>query len=256
MKTTEYISQTEKINDKSDTASIYSIGKNLSFTASEAYKSLRTNLMYSFTDYTGCRVIGITSAERFDGKTTTAINLAYSLMESGKKVLLMECDLRLPTFSETFKIPASPGLSNILINSNKNRLNALTGYNGTDLFFLTAGDIPPNPSELLSSNAMSELIRFYSSVFEYIILDLPPTLAVTDAPIVSKYTNGIIFVVRHKATDRNRLKDSIYQLSLVNARILGFVYNSNPKSESKYTNRYLSSFLKKQNKKQKNRRRN
>ncbi|HOP11785.1 MAG TPA: CpsD/CapB family tyrosine-protein kinase [Oscillospiraceae bacterium] len=229
----------------------YSIGKNLSFSASEAYKSLRTNLMYSFADYIGCRVIGITSTERFEGKTTTAINLAYSLMESGKKVLLMECDLRLPSFSGVLKIPSSPGLSNILINPGKNRLNALINYNGTDLFFLPAGDTPPNPAELLSSNAMSELIKFYSSVFEYIILDLPPTLAVTDAPIVSKYTNGIIFVVRHNVTDSLRLRDSMNRLSLVGARIFGFVYNCNPRSENKYSKRYINSYLKQQSKKSK-----
>lgn len=208
----------------------HSIGKDLSFSTSEAFKSLRTNLTYSFADYEGCRIIGITSTDRVEGKTTTAINLAYSLMESGQKVLLMECDLRLPSFSEKLKIPSEPGLSNILVNPTQNRLSTLIRYNNTNLFFLPSGDIPPNPSELLASKAMGELINYYSTVFDYIILDIPPTLAVTDAPIVSKYTHGLIFVVRHNFTDRLRLRDSMYQLSLVDARILGFVYNCNSKS--------------------------
>ncbi|HNX15291.1 MAG TPA: CpsD/CapB family tyrosine-protein kinase [Oscillospiraceae bacterium] len=240
------ILQNEKTaDDKPIVSSKHSIGKNLSFPASEAYKSLRTNLTYSFTDYEGCRIIGVTSTDRFEGKTTTSINLAYTLMESGKKVLLIECDLRLPTFSGALKIPAVPGLSNILINPSKNRLNSLVCYNNTNLFFLPAGDIPPNPSELLASKAMSELINYYASVFEYIILDLPPTLAVTDATIVSKYTNGIIYVVRHNITDRLRLRDSMYQLSLIGARILGFVYNDSPRSETKQNKRYIENYYKK-----------
>jgi len=216
----------------------HSIGKTLSFSTSESFKSLRTNLSYSFADYEGCRVIGVTSADRFEGKTTTAINLAYTLMESGKKVLLMECDLRLPSFSEKLKIPSSPGLSNVLINPTQNRLSSLIEYNNTNLYFLTSGDIPPNPSELLASKAMGELIDYYSTVFEYILLDLPPTLAVTDAPVVSKYTNGLLFVVRHNLTDRLRLRDSMYQLSLVDARILGFVYNCSPRTENRTRTKY------------------
>ncbi|MDP4125014.1 MAG: CpsD/CapB family tyrosine-protein kinase [Bacillota bacterium] len=248
MNTDNVLSQNSQ-NTESSKVSRHSIGKNLSFSASEAFKSLRTNLTYSFADYEGCRIIGVTSTDRFEGKSTTSINLAYSLMESGGKVLLIECDLRLPSFSQTLKIPSAPGLSNLLINSSKNRLSTLICYNNTNLFFLPAGDIPPNPSELLASKAMNELINYYSTIFEYIILDLPPTLAVTDAPIVSKYTNGIIFVVRHKITDRLRLRDSMYQLSLVGARILGFVYNCSPRMDSKYKTRYARDYIKKQEQK-------
>ena len=130
------------------------IGSNLNFAASEAYKLLRTNLEFSFTDDEEQKIIGITSSLKGEGKSITAINLAYTIAEAGKKVLLMECDMRLPTVSKRLNLKSSKGLSNLLVGMNAADEVVQEGVLSETMDVIHAGDIPPNASELLASKRM------------------------------------------------------------------------------------------------------
>lgn len=201
-------------------------GANMSFAAAEAYKLLRTNIMFSFpAEGRSCHVIGVTSTLSSEGKSMTACNLAYSLAEAGKKTLLMDGDLRLPTVAAKLELPPSPGLSNLLISDQDHRtmIRPCPAMEGMDV--LCAGDLTPNPSELLGSARMARLLEALSKSYEYIIIDLPPVTVVTDALVMAKLLHGVIMVVRSGVVEQRALADAMRQLDLVGLRVLGFVYN-------------------------------
>ncbi len=199
------------------------LGSGLDFASREAYNLLRTNITFAFPDESSGKLIGITSACPQEGKSTTSINLAYALADAGYRVLMMDCDMRRPSVSEALKIEAEPGLSDTL--SGKSEPLIYTGILHENLSVLTSGHIPPNPSELLGSNRMKELLEGYREEYDYIIVDLPPVLSVSDAVVASKYLNGMLIVVRHRATKRREVREVVRQLEFVDAKILGFVYN-------------------------------
>lgn len=199
----------------------------LSFEASEAYKLLRTNIVFSFpqNEEAGCKAVGVTSAVRDEGKSVTAINLAYSLALDGNKVLLMECDLRLPIFSKRMDLSRVPGLSNVLVGLNSISDTVQQYKEAAGLYIMTAGETPPNPSELLDSGRMKKLLAALRNNYDYIIFDFPPVTAVADALVISKLADGMVVVVKQGYTDRNILNDAVKQLQFVDAKILGFVFN-------------------------------
>lgn len=199
------------------------IATQLSFAASEAYKLLRTNLMFTLPSEKECKVIGITSSVRGEGKSTTSLNLAYTLAEADKKVLLIEMDLRLPTLAKNLPVNKSPGLSNLLVGLNKTGEVLQRSGIHSNLYIITSGDLPPNPLELISSEKMAATVAVMGRNFDYIIMDLPPVNVVSDALAVSKMTDGMIMIVRHKYSNQRELKDALRQLELVEANILGFV---------------------------------
>lgn len=199
------------------------LGENLSFAAAEAYKLLRTNLNFSIPGHSGCKIIGVTSALRGEGKSTTAVNIAYTMAQAGGKVLLIEADLRLPTLAKRLRVQPRPGLSNLLIGQcNGNEILQSSGLI-KNLWVITAGSIPPNPAELLGSEQMAVTIRTMADFFDVIIVDLPPVTAVSDALIVSKLTNGMVVVVRQEYCDKGSVDEVIRQLRFAEAKILGFV---------------------------------
>ncbi|MDO5392458.1 MAG: CpsD/CapB family tyrosine-protein kinase [Eubacteriales bacterium] len=210
------------------------MGAELSFAASEAYKLLRTNLIFSFPKEDECRVIGITSSIRGEGKSTTALNLAYALAEADKKVLLMELDMRLPTVARCLSLAQRPGLSNFLVGLNKVAEVLQKSGIHENLSVITAGDIPPNPSELLESKEMDMMIDILKKSFDFILLDLPPVNAVSDALIVSKLTNGMVMVVRQNYSNSRELNEAMRQMKIVDAKILGFVMNAGETHKDKY----------------------
>ena len=124
------------------------LGRNLPFRAAEAYKVLRTNLSFSMSGERGCRIIGVTSAVRGEGKSTTSINLAYTMAQVGKKVLLLEADLRLSTISKRLRISPKPGLTNLLAGQCKGSDVLQNSGLRKNLWVITAGSTPPNPAEL------------------------------------------------------------------------------------------------------------
>ena len=199
------------------------LGENLSFAAAEAYKLLRTNLDFSIPAKDKCKIIGVTSAMKGEGKSTTAVNIAYTMAQSHGKVLLIEADLRLPTLAKRIRVQAKPGLSNLLIGQcNGNEILQKSGLIN-NLWVISAGSIPPNPAELLGSEQMGVTIKTMSDFFDVIIVDLPPLTAVSDALIVSKLTDGMVIVVRQEYCDRGSVDEAVRQLRFANAKILGFV---------------------------------
>jgi capsular exopolysaccharide synthesis family protein len=220
---------------KSNENSMSIIGSKLNFEGREAYNLLRTNLMFATKrNDRNARVIGITSSAHGEGKSLTVINLAYSIAESGRKVILVECDLRLPTLRKKLNLPRSTGLSNILagINSEKATLHSDVLIKGLD--FVQAGDIPPNPSELLGSKAFTNLIDTLADNYDVILLDLPPIGKVSDALVVSRCTDGLVIVVRNDYTNASELDYTLRQCELVDAKVLGFVYNGSGAKSKKY----------------------
>lgn len=204
------------------------MGKHISFTAAEAYKLLRTKLQFSFSDDSDCRVIGISSALSGEGKSLTAVNLAYTLSQLNKKVILIDCDMRRPTLAEKLRIEKKPGLSSYLTGQCKlAELIQNCGFGRNEVAFqaISAGQNPPNPMELLSSAKMGHMLELLHNAYDYVILDLPPVGEVSDALAVVNQTDGMLLVVRQNICDRNALSDTIRQFDFVEAKILGVVLN-------------------------------
>lgn len=220
----------------------YMIGPRLSFAAAEAYKLLRTNIMFSFSEDTSedGKVIGVTSSVPGEGKSMTLLNLAYTFAESHKKVVLIEGDMRLPTLAGRLKLKTAPGLSNLLVglNSINDAIQHFTtgkdAANPVTVDVIVAGTIPPNPSELLGSSRLESLLAILRKNYDYIFLDQPPVTVVTDALITSSKTDGTIIVVRNNHTNRGALAETMRQLKLVDAHVLGFVYNGADDDSRKY----------------------
>ena len=199
------------------------IAGSLDYASREAYNLLRTNISFAFPDSEGGKVVGISSSRPQEGKSTTSVNLAYSLAEAGHKVLLIDGDMRRPSIFNTLGIEMEPGLSEVL--SGKSAPKVHEGVLHENMSVLASGHIPPNPSELISSNRMMTLLEQYKKEYEYIIIDLPPVLLVADPVAVSKYLGGMIIVARHVRTRRRDIVETIRQLEYAGVKILGFVYN-------------------------------
>ena len=219
--------------------------EHLSFAAKEAFTRLRTNLAMSFPEEdTECKIVGVTSAQPSDGKSTIALNLAYSLAELGKRVLLIDADMRRASIHEKIDIEKTPGLSNLLddLNSIQTTLQKYTSSkSATEFFVIPSGDMPDNPSELLSSRRMAALLNRLSKSFDYVVVDLPPVGAVIDAVSVAKLVDGMIVVIRENTCPRNLLSECVGQLNYAGIKILGFVVNGALEGSSKkyqYKNGY------------------
>lgn len=224
-----------KEKNENNNADIF-IADKLNFAAKEAYNLLRTNLEFSIPKKECGKVIGITSTLPQDGKSYTSINLAYSFAKNNYKVLLVDADLRRSSIAKTVVIEQTPGLSNFLSSG----IEGCIKPSGLDekFFICTAGDAPPNPSELLGSEKMASLMEKIVKEYDYVIIDLPPVLSVSDAAVMSKYMDGIVIVVRHNKTRRRELNDAIRQISFTGVKILGFVYNGFYTGGSYYRYKY------------------
>jgi len=221
------------------------IGTGMSFVAAESYKLLRTKLQFAFADEKTSHVIAVSSALSGEGKSLTAINLAYSLAQLGKKVVLIDCDMRRPTMAEKLNLQKNPGLSNFL--TGQNGLEEMIQFCGIkddeDAFHvITAGQNPPNPIELLSSEKMSKMLTGLRRICDYVILDLPPAEEVSDALAVAKDTDGVLLVVRQNRCDRVIMKDTVRQFEFVGAKILGVVYNCATEGNSGYGKKYYRNY--------------
>ena len=196
---------------------------NISFAANEAYKLLRTNIAFSLPDEQKCRVVGVTSAVRNEGKSTTSINLSYALAWTGKKVLTIEGDMRLPNLGRRLGLKDAPGLSNLLagLSSSSSVIQDSGYFNNWKV--ITSGDVPPNPSELLGSSPMMITIKKLAESFDFIVMDLPPVNIVSDALVVSRFTDGIIMTVRENYSDKGVVADAVNSFRLSDAKLLGFV---------------------------------
>ena len=198
--------------------------KHLNFTATEQYKLLRANIEFTLPQDEKCHVIGVTSSMRGEGKSTTAINLAYVLAAKGSKVLLIDGDLRIPSVAKKLQIKSIPGLTTLLMNKSSD----VEGFKSSLLdnwYILPAGEIPPNPSELLGSRRMKRLLEELKEQFDYIVVDLPPVNIVSDALSISPFISGMVVVIREEYTEKKELTHCMRQLSLSNVNVLGCVLN-------------------------------
>ena len=193
------------------------------FKANESYKAIRTNMLHLLKDVPS-KTILITSPYANAGKTTTSANLAIAFAQLGKKVLLIDADMRKPTIHKLFSTHSTPGLSNIL--ADKATKDIIKSTNYENLYILTAGNIPSNPSELLHSDIFSNLIAELSNEYETIFIDAPPVDAVTDAVIISPQAAGTVLVIRQNSTEKEELLRTVQTLRKVNANILGYVLNA------------------------------
>ncbi|MCD8022364.1 MAG: polysaccharide biosynthesis tyrosine autokinase [Lachnospiraceae bacterium] len=207
----------------------------LSFASSEAYKLLRENITFCFSDKKECRIVGVTSSMRSEGKTTTAINLAYTLALANKKVCLIDCDFRLPSIAKRLNLKKKPGMTNFLVGQSYGE-NVMQPYSTSQANFIiiAAGDVPPNPSELLGSVHMQEVLEIISKSFDYIILDLPPVGIVSDALTVTKLLDGMLFVVREDYYDRRLLSESMRTLEGVDTKLIGMVVTRSTSQKKEY----------------------
>ena len=201
----------------------------LTYSGREAFKRLRTNVLIALGESEKkCRIIGVTSAQPSEGKSTVSVNLAYSLAELGESVLVIDGDMRRPAVHDIVGASQIPGVSDIL--TGKSGLNeAVVRYKSTadstvfDL--IPGGEIPDHPAELLNSSRFGKVLEVVSTVFDYVIVDLPPVNAVIDAVNVAKHTDGLVVVLREDHCPRYVLNECMEQLRYAKANILGFVMN-------------------------------
>lgn len=198
---------------------------------SESYRALRTAVRFINPDST-LRTIAVTSPGEAEGKTTTAVNLAVALAESGERVLLVDADLRRAGLARALGIEGAVGLSNAIVGDVAVD-DALQDWRGL-LTVLPAGTLPPNPSELLGSFAMGELLEKLEARYDVIVLDAPPALPVTDAVVLATLVDGLVLVVRSAQTTRPAVAELRRRLETVGAPVLGCVLNAAPTSALAY----------------------
>ncbi|WP_426939897.1 polysaccharide biosynthesis tyrosine autokinase [Pseudarthrobacter sp. S6] len=206
----------------------------------ESFRQLRTNLQFSNVNG-GSRAVVVTSSLPGEGKSTTAANLAVAMAQSGASVCLVDADLRRPMIGSYLGLEGEVGLTTVLIGSAELD-DVIQPWGEDNLFVVTSGRIPPNPSELLGSTAMRELVQRLEQSFDTVIIDAPPLLPVTDAAVLSSYVSGVVVVVGCKSVRQNELEKALTALRLVGARTLGVVLNLLPsKGTDAYSYGYYSS---------------
>ncbi|MFJ6535580.1 polysaccharide biosynthesis tyrosine autokinase [Paenarthrobacter sp. NPDC091711] len=192
----------------------------------ESFRQLRTNLQFANVS-SHAKTVLVTSSLPGEGKSTTAANLAIALAESGQSVCLVDADLRRPMVNEYLGLDRNAGLTTALVGS-ADVDSLLQHWGGMDLFVLTSGQIPPNPSELLGSAPMKDLLTRLEQTFDSVIIDAPPLLPVTDAAVLSQHVGGVVIVVGSQKIRRTDLEKSLSSLQLVGSSILGIVLNRLP----------------------------
>jgi capsular exopolysaccharide synthesis family protein len=196
----------------------------------EAVRRLRTNLM--FVDVTrGRHSFIVTSAMPGEGKTTTTVNLAMAMATTGGRVLLIDGDLRNPSVAKTLGIEGAVGLTTVLLGQAEAG-DVIQRWRDSELYVLTAGAIPPNPSELLGSEPMRELFDKLAHEFDFILIDSPPVVPVVDAVLLDRLTGGTLMVVASSRTKKRDLASAVKQLDTVGAKLIGFALNFVPVNES------------------------
>jgi succinoglycan biosynthesis transport protein ExoP len=215
----------------------------------ESFRSLRTNLIFSSSEQ-GSRSLVVTSTGPGEGKTMVASNLAMALALTGERVLLIDADLRKPRLHEIFGKPQKPGLSNVLVGTAKASASVHKTSVPT-LWVMTAGEHPLNPAELLGSKRCKEFLGLLRQHFDWVVLDTPPVMAVTDAAVVAHRTTAVLFVVGSEMTARGAAQRAVRQLEQVEAKFVGGVLNRvdlqhNSYYYSQYYRREYSDYYQKQ----------
>ena len=197
----------------------------IAFQIRESYKTARTNIAYSIIKK-GCKKICFTSANKSEGKTVTSVNIAIALSQQvNTRVLIIDCDLRRPQIHNVLSIGFAPGLTNYL-NGECTKEEVIRNTKISNLSAITYGAIPPNPSELLSSESMREFVKELEKDFDYIIFDTPPVGVVIDSLPLVKQSDGVVLVIKHNSTTYPDLKKIIETINRNNGKILGIIVNN------------------------------
>lgn len=217
----------------------YLITDKVPFEFVESYKVLRTN--FNFITANGKnRKIVVTSALRDEGKSSVSINLAISLAQAGGRVLLIDTDMRNPSLHRYLRLKKDPklGLSTLLAGDVKVGECLIKTEYGVDV--IIGGPVPPNPAELIASEAMGDLLKVAAELYDYVICDAPPVGVITDAAALSPLCDGVLFVVRQRFANKNQVHSAIQRLKAVNAKLLGVALSQYaiPKASGKYYSYY------------------
>lgn len=190
---------------------------------SEQFRTVRTNIEFSSVD-TEIKTLLFTSSDVSEGKSTVSANTAVTWAQQGKKVLFIDADLRRPTLHTTFRMPNTQGLSTILANNED--YHAIVNVSSVEnLSIITSGPIPPNPAELLNSNRMRNFLQSVKNEYDLVVLDVPPLLSVTDTQVLAANVDGVVLVIRQGVAQRVSVKRAKELLSMVHAKLLGYVLN-------------------------------
>jgi len=190
----------------------------------EAYRALRTSISFAGVDRP-IRTLLVTSPGPGEGKSTTAVNLSYILAQAGMRVLLVDGDLRRPSLHKAFNLPNNAGLTTLLLSPTASLDEIAWATSVENLWVVTSGLIPPNPSELLGSHRMKDLVTHLGERMDIVVFDTPPVLAVTDPVALAPHTDGVLLVLEAGGTREPALRQTIEELSKVDARLLGVVLN-------------------------------
>ena len=188
----------------------------------ESYRSLRTNIQYSSIDK-HVKTLVVTSSNAGEGKSTVAGNLAYTFFQGGKRVLIIDCDLRKPSLHRKFNVSNEVGLTDVLVGTSE--LNKVMKKIDDNLYLLTTGTLPPNPAEIIGSNTMESFLEECKINFDYIILDTPPILPVTDSKLLAIKADATVLVVRSEISKSKHVSQAFKELEKVNANVIGTILN-------------------------------
>lgn len=240
-------SSSKKKGEYADSSKLIS-DKNTSFFIKEAYNSMRTNIVFALAA-SDKKIITVSSANPSEGKSTTASNIALSLAEAGKKVILIDADLRVPTQHKIFRVKNKIGFSGVIGNINSFE-EAVQKNIAENLDLITSGIKPPNPSELIGSIHTYELLKKLSKIYDYVIVDTPPVNVVSDAVNINSDISGMIMVLKYASTSTDDIERAVKTVQLANGDLLGMVINDIQHKKdgsyySKYSkNNYYSSYEK------------
>jgi non-specific protein-tyrosine kinase len=196
---------------------------------SEAYRSLRTNLSFYSLD-NPIRSLVVTSPAKAEGKSTTIANLAVTMAQSGRKTILVDCDLRRPSLHTLFDLRGEPGLTDVILNDDVDLPLQETGVE--NLWLLASGPKPPNPADLLGSRKIDQLLEKLNDMADIVLFDAPPVIAVTDAAVLGAKVDGVLIVVSAGQTRRDHAERAKELLEKAKVRIIGAALTNAPKDSS------------------------
>jgi capsular exopolysaccharide synthesis family protein len=215
------------------------------FIITEAYKTARTNLMFSLAT-SEHKIVVITSANPTEGKSTTCANLGLTLAGMGASTLIIDADLRKPTMHKLFGVQNKKGLSSILGGFNKVDKSTINYGADENLDVITSGPIPPNPAELLASDVMNSLLKAVAGHYDYVLIDTPPINVVTDSQLMNHIVSGLVFVIKEGSTTHTDISAAMRAVDMAKGKVLGFLktncFAKGTKGYRKYNYKYKYSY--------------
>lgn len=205
----------------------FSLKEHVDSTIVESYRKISANIEFANVDK-NIKTIMVTSSLANEGKTTITCNLACVMTDSNKKILILDLDLRKPSVHKQFKISNKSGLIDLLMNKDDYKKYINNVYKGLDV--ITTGKIPSNPSEIINSKSIKELLKELSEHYDYILLDTPPIALISDPITISTYSDSVVLTIAYSETEKEIAKKSINTLKQVNANIIGTILNKAPVS--------------------------